>query len=131
MEYRSEAAQLRREDMPRKRGELAKPGCESHRAKRVAMAMRMDEDIGMEDGPEAAEGTYTFDGVTYRLEERESEVWSVYQGERFVGDVIAAAIAGAEGPRYTVRFADERVAEADYTDEWQSALEYLVRQTDA
>jgi len=33
--------------------------------------------VGIEDGPEAADSSYTFEDKTYRLEEDDSEVWSV------------------------------------------------------
>jgi hypothetical protein len=35
----------------------------------------------MEDGPEAAKGSYTYGTKTYRLEERRSEVWTVLYGD--------------------------------------------------
>jgi len=84
----------------------------------------------MEDGPEAADGTYEFDGLTYTLEERESEVWSVRTPEGvYVGDVVAEEVIGEAGPRYTVRFSDDREPEAEYVEEWQAALEYLISES--
>lgn len=44
---------------------------------------------GMENGPEAAEGTYEYAGHRYRLREEESEKWRVFDGDRYLGVVIA------------------------------------------
>jgi len=67
----------------------------------------------MEDGPEAADGSYLFKGRKDRLEENGSEVWSVFEGDRFVGDVIAEQVVSESGPRYTVRFPDDRTPEPE------------------
>lgn len=84
----------------------------------------------MEDGPEAVEGKYKFDGLIYELEERDSEVWSVRTPEGvYLGDVVAEEVIGESGPRYTVRFADDRDPEAEYVEEWQAALEYLIAES--
>jgi len=85
----------------------------------------------MEDGPEAAEGTYTYGAKSYRLEERESEVWSVFDGERYLGVVErAAASVTREGPMYVAHAAgDEALPDVEPTDDWQRALEYLIDQT--
>lgn len=86
----------------------------------------------MEDRPEAAEGIYHLDGLAYTLEERESEVWSVRTPEGvYLGDVIAEEVIGESGPRYTVRFTDDREPEPEYVEEWQSALEYLISESTA
>jgi len=84
----------------------------------------------MEDGPEQAAGSYTLDGVAYDLEERESEIWCVTAPDgRYVGDVVAEQVVGVDGPRYTVRFPDDRTPEPEFVEGWQSALEYLISES--
>jgi hypothetical protein len=55
----------------------------------------------MEGGTEAAEGTYTYGAKGYSIEERESEVWSVLDGEQLLGTVRAAP-ADERGVQYAV-----------------------------
>lgn len=43
----------------------------------------------MQDGPEEAEGTYEHAGHSYRLREEESEKWRVFDGDRYLGVLIA------------------------------------------
>jgi hypothetical protein len=79
----------------------------------------------MEDGPEQAEGSYDYAGKTFRLDEVESEKWRVFDGDTYLGVVIA--VAGSDGPEYTIDFAGE---EGQYdepaNDDWQRVLEYLI-----
>lgn len=51
---------------------------------------------GMEDGPDQVDGKYDFNGNTYRLEEAGSEVWSVYDGDTYLGVVRATEPAEGE-----------------------------------
>jgi hypothetical protein len=85
----------------------------------------------MEDGPEDAEGSFAYAGKTYRLEERDSEVWRVYDGDQYLGDVIAVTgISDRGGPTYLARCdGDDAVEGAPTTDDWRSALEYLIDQS--
>lgn len=48
----------------------------------------------MEDGPESLEGSCEYGGRTYRLEERDSEVWRVYDGEKYLPCGAVAALHG-------------------------------------
>lgn len=85
----------------------------------------------MEDGPEAADGIYQTGGREYRLEERESEVWSVFDGQTLLGHLIADPEPDKSGPRYTVRLAGDVAPAPDFVDEWQSALDYLIAEATA
>lgn len=79
----------------------------------------------MEDGPEAAEGTYEYAGRSYRLREEESEKWRVFDGDRYLGVVIA--VDGPDGPEYTLDFAgEEDKYDEPTTDDWRLVLEYLI-----
>jgi hypothetical protein len=81
----------------------------------------------MEDGPELSEGTYEYAGKTYRLEERESERWRVYDGDTYLGQVIAVKGTQETGPEYTIDFAgEEDVYDEPATDDWRLVLEYLI-----
>lgn len=81
----------------------------------------------MEDGPEFAEGTYEYGGKTYRLEERESERWRVYDGDIYLGQVVAVKGTQGTGPEYTIDFAgEEDVYDEPATDDWRLVLEYLI-----
>lgn len=82
----------------------------------------------MEDGPEAADGRYEYSGKTYRLEERESEQWRVYDDDQYLGVVeVAAGPATREGPLYVCHPAgDETLPDVEPTDDWRIALEYLI-----
>jgi hypothetical protein len=81
----------------------------------------------MEDGPEETEGTYEYGGKTYRLQERESERWEVFDGDRYLGVVIALPGTNESGPEYTLDFAGEegKVNEPS-TDDWRRAVETLI-----
>lgn len=85
----------------------------------------------MEDGPEGAEGRYDYAGKTYSLEERESEVWRVTDGERYVGDLVAHGGAHTEGgATYVPRLADAPRDEVlPAIDDWQAALEWMIDQS--
>jgi hypothetical protein len=85
----------------------------------------------MEDGPEDADGSYDYAGKRYRLEERDSEVWLVSDGDRYLGDLIAASPANAEGgPTYLARCVGEELdPEIAPSDDWHSVLEWLIDRT--
>lgn len=79
----------------------------------------------MEDGPEAAEGTYTYAGHDYRLREDESEKWQVFDGDRYLGVLIA--VNGSDGPAYTLDFAgEEGKYDEPANEDWRLVLEYLI-----
>jgi hypothetical protein len=79
----------------------------------------------MEDGPEAAEGAYEYAGHRYRLTEHDSENWRVFDGDRYLGVVVA--VRGPDGPAYTLDFAgqDDKYNEPANED-WRLVLEYLI-----
>ena len=85
----------------------------------------------MEDGPETAEGSYKFGEKTYRLEEAARAVWSVYDGERYLGIVaVAETAADDHGPQYVARpSGEENVTDFESTDDWRAALEHLIEST--
>jgi hypothetical protein len=82
----------------------------------------------MEDGPEEAEGSYEYGGKTYRLEEQESEKWRVYDGDRYLGQVLSAGPPAPEaGFEYTIDLAgEEGKVDEPATDDWQRAMETLI-----
>jgi hypothetical protein len=61
----------------------------------------------IEDGPESAEGRYEYGDKVYRLEERESETWSVFGGPRLIGTLITTPAVDERSPLYTVRLDHE------------------------
>jgi hypothetical protein len=81
----------------------------------------------MEDGPEAEEGTYNYGDKSYRLEERESEVWTVLDGERVIGSVHALP-ADERGVLYAVDVPGETETEDVPTEDWKAAVEYVIDQ---
>jgi hypothetical protein len=85
----------------------------------------------MEDGPEGAEGTYTYAGGQFRLSELESERWIVSSddGTR-LGVLVALDGQDRDGPQYFVeKFGDERRLNIDPISDWRRALEYLIDNT--
>jgi hypothetical protein len=82
----------------------------------------------MQDGPEAAEGTYTYGAKSYRLEERESEVWSVLDGDTVLGTVTALP-ATERGVLYAVDVPGETETEDVPTIDWRAAVEYVLDQS--
>lgn len=79
----------------------------------------------MEDGHEEAEGGYSYGGKMYRLDERESERWEVYDGERYLGVVWAKD--SLEGPLYSIDQAgEEGKVDEPFTDDWRRAVETLI-----
>jgi len=81
----------------------------------------------MEDGPESAEGSYEYAGKTYRLEERESEQWRVYDRDQYLGTVLATQAASDGSPEYTIDFAgEEGKYDEPATDDWRRAVEYII-----
>jgi hypothetical protein len=81
----------------------------------------------MEDGPEEAEGTYEYAGKSYRLVERDSEKWRVFDGDRYLGQVVALPGTQESGPEYTLDFAgEEDQYDEPATDDWRLVLEYLI-----
>jgi hypothetical protein len=81
----------------------------------------------MEDGPEAAEGSYIYGAKTYQLEERESEVWSVFDEEQLVGTVRALP-ADERGVLYAVDVPGDTETEDVPTPDWKAAVEYVIDQ---
>jgi hypothetical protein len=82
----------------------------------------------MEDGPEAAEGSYAYGSKAYRLEERESEVWTVLDGEQLIGTVRALP-ADERGVLYAVDVPGDTETEDVPTTDWKAALEYIIEQS--
>lgn len=81
----------------------------------------------MEDGPESVESAYEYSGKSYRLVERESERWEVYDNGRYLGVLIALPGSKASGPQYTLDFAgEEDKYDEPATDDWRLVLEYLI-----
>lgn len=81
----------------------------------------------MENGLERAESSYAYAGKSYRLVEVESGKWRVFDGDTYLGAVVALADGGAE---YTIAFAgEERQDDEPASGDWQSMLEYLIDNT--
>jgi hypothetical protein len=81
----------------------------------------------VEDGPEGAEGTYEYAGRTYRIEERDSERWRLYDGDHYVGQVIALPGTRETAPKYTPDSAgEEDKYDEPATDDWRLVLESLI-----
>jgi hypothetical protein len=80
----------------------------------------------MEDGPEAAEGTYAYGDRRYTLEERESEVWTVLDGSSVLGTVRALPEPDERGVLYSVDVPGETETEDVPTPDWKAALEYVI-----
>jgi hypothetical protein len=81
----------------------------------------------MEDGPEEAEGTYEYAGKAYKLVERDSEKWQVFDGDHYLGQVVAVPGDDESGPQYTLDFAgEEDTYDEPATDDWRLVLEYLI-----
>jgi hypothetical protein len=83
----------------------------------------------MEDGPEAAEGRYTYGAKTYRIEERDSEVWTVLDGDTVLGTLTALPPSEERGVLYTVDVPGETETEDVPTPDWESAIEYIIEQS--
>jgi hypothetical protein len=81
----------------------------------------------MEDGPEAAESHYEYNGRTVRLVEQESEQWKVYDAGVHIGTVLAVPGLEDGGPEYTIDLAGEDGAyDEPSTDDWRRAVETLI-----
>lgn len=80
----------------------------------------------MEDGPEEAESRYEYNGRAYRLAERESERWEVFDGDRYLGVLVALKGSERSGPLYTIDLAGDEPQESEATDDWRRALETLI-----
>jgi hypothetical protein len=85
----------------------------------------------VEVGPEVAEGSYKYWGRTYRLEERDGEVWQVYDADKYLGDLVAVTgVADKGGPTFLARCdGDEVMPEAPTTGDWRAALEHLINRS--
>jgi hypothetical protein len=83
----------------------------------------------MEDGPEAAEGTYTYGAKSYRLEERDSEVWTVMDAEHVIGTIRALPPTAEGGVLYAVDVPGETETEDVPTSDWRAAIEYVIDQS--
>ncbi|MCU1439525.1 MAG: hypothetical protein JWP85_522 [Rhodoglobus sp.] len=89
----------------------------------------------MEDGPESAEGNYPYRDKTYRLVEADSERWDVFDGDIYLGVLVAVPGEGKgevrSGPLYTLDFAgEENKYDEPATDDWRLVLEYLIDHAD-
>ena len=80
----------------------------------------------MEDGPELAEGSYEYNGKTYRLDERESERWRVLDDGVHIGSVIAVSRNETDGVLYTIEVRGDSGPQPDLTDDWARAIETLI-----
>ncbi|CAQ03348.1 hypothetical protein ACR8AL_07485 [Clavibacter sepedonicus] len=81
----------------------------------------------MEDGPEAAEGQYSYAGKTYRLEEQESERWRVYDGDTYLGTLAQTdATSNERWMHYSSTPAGDEGASMPTTDDWHAALRHLI-----
>jgi hypothetical protein len=84
----------------------------------------------MEDGPEGAEGAYVYGEKTYRLEERESEIWTVLDDGQVIGAVRALPDRDVRGILYVVDVPGETETEDVPTPDWGAAVEYVIGQVD-
>ena len=50
--------------------------------------------LAMDDRPEEANGSYVYSGRTFRLDERDSEEWRVFDGGIWIGTVRAFSGVG-------------------------------------
>ena len=80
----------------------------------------------MEDGPEEANGSYEYNGRHYRLDERESHQWRVFDDGVHIGTVIEVSTTPEAGVLYTIEVADGAGREQETTDDWQRAIETLI-----
>lgn len=80
----------------------------------------------MEDGPEEANGSYEYLGRKYRLEERDSHEWRVFDDGVHIGTVIELSTTPDSGVLYTIDVADGQGKQEDTTDDWQRAIETLI-----
>ena len=80
----------------------------------------------MEDGPEDANGRYSYNGKTYRLDERESHQWRVLDDGVHIGTVLEVSTTQEAGVLYTIEVADGRGPEPETTDDWARAIETLI-----
>ena len=80
----------------------------------------------MEDGPEEANGSYDYTGRTFRLDERDSEEWRVFDAGVYIGTVRAVRGEGTTGPQYTIDIAGDGPVDEPATDDWRRALETLI-----
>jgi hypothetical protein len=81
----------------------------------------------MHEGSDKTESTYEYAGKTYRLVEHESEKWRVYDGDRYLGQVIPSPGGQQSGSEYTVDVAGEATQSGEpVMGGWQLVLEYLI-----
>lgn len=68
-----------------------------------------------------------YSGNHYRLEETETGKWSVFNGNAYLGRLVAVAGDRESGPLYTIDLVGEegQVGEPA-TDDWRRALEVLI-----
>lgn len=88
----------------------------------------------MEDGPEAAEGSYEYNGATYGLEERDSERWRVTGPDgKYLGVLVTTYdVVDEPWPHYTCSVAGEEDTVSDATtDDWRAALDHLIAEATA
>ena len=80
----------------------------------------------MDDGPEEANGRYEYNGKTYRLDERDSHEWRVFDDGVHIGTVVELSTTPATGVLYTIEVADGEGREEETTDDWTRAIETLI-----
>jgi len=80
----------------------------------------------MEDGPEDANGSYEYNGKSYRLDEGESHQWRVFDDGVHIGTVLEVLTSPDEGVLYGIEIADGQGREQETTDDWQRAIETVI-----
>ncbi|MBT2501676.1 hypothetical protein [Curtobacterium sp. ISL-83] len=81
----------------------------------------------MEDGPESAEGSYEYEGKSYRLAEVDSEQWRVYDGDTYLGVVVQTDATAAEPwMHYASKPPGYEGDDLPTTDDWRAALRRLI-----
>ena len=83
----------------------------------------------MNGGPESAQGIFEEAGKTYRLEERDSEQWRVFDGDKLLGVLVSRPKVDERGPLYSVRMPWEGSTAEYATDDWKAALDLLIGNT--
>lgn len=87
----------------------------------------------MADGAQEIDSSYDWEGKTYQLEEISTNHWTVFDGERYLGVIIASELDEDDEnplPNYESRLAGEETeSTGDGTDDWRSALEDLLDAT--
>ena len=80
----------------------------------------------MQGGPEETNGTYQYNGKTYRLQGRESHQWRVLDDGVHIGTVLEVSTTRGTGVLYTIEVADGEGREQETTDDWARCVETLI-----